>query len=269
MVKRVQPAPVRIIKGFAFMAGVWKSLQMSLWGEGLPHMDETFETFPVSYAFFRVTEKPKSFQRVGPHNINVLSLLFGSLLGDAHAEFRGGSTRVCFQQENSNASYLYWLHGFLARHGYCSDQKPKLSYRIGKGGKKRFVLRFKTWSFQSLNWLHHTFYPDGVKQVPLPLLEQYLNGLALAVWIMDDGTRSGSGLSVSTNCFTHEDLLKIQLFLKEKWAFKASLHKCGAKNQWVLYFHAKTMPKLASLVKPYLVKNMQHKLGKWRSYLGS
>ena len=236
---------------------------MSLWGEVLPQMDETFEAFPVFYTFFQVGEKPKSFQRVGPHSINVLSFLFGNLLGDAYAEFRAGSTRICFQQENSNASYLYWLHNFLARHGYCSEKKPKLFRRIGKHGKKRFVLRFKTWSFQSLNWLHQAFYPNGVKQIPTPLLEDYLNGFALAIWIMDDGSRSGNGLTLATNCFKYEDLLKVQLFLQKKYDFKVSIHKSGLKDKWILYFHVKTIPKLSYLVKPYFIENIQYKLGKW------
>jgi ubiquinol-cytochrome c reductase cytochrome b subunit len=132
---------------------------MSLWGEVLPQMDGTF--YPV-YAFYVIGNKPKSFQRVGPHSFPVLSVIFGSLLGDAHAEFRHGSTRLCFQQESTHASYLYWLHGFFAQHGYCDPKKPKLQRRAGPQGKTRFVLRFKTWSFQSFNWIHETFYLNGV-----------------------------------------------------------------------------------------------------------
>jgi hypothetical protein len=47
-------------------------------------------------------------KRIGPHNIDILSILFGSLLGDGHAERRikGNGTRISFYQEASHVSYL-------------------------------------------------------------------------------------------------------------------------------------------------------------------
>ena len=235
---------------------------MSLWGEVLPQMDGTF--FQVN-AFFVIGNKAKSHQRVGPHNLPVISVIFGCVLGDAYAEFRRGSTRICFQQENVNASYLYWLHAFFAQHGYCNPKKPKLQYRLGQKGQKRFVLRFKTWSFQSFNWIHEAFYQNNVKRVPVYPLDFFLNEKALAVWIMDNGTPCGHGLKVATNCFKYEDLLNIQTFLKEKYGLIVGLHRCGAKDQFVLYFHVKTMPTLVRLVKPFFVESMKYKLGKYGS----
>lgn len=237
-----------------------KLLQMSLWGEVLPQMNVSFLNV---YAFFMIGKKPKSFQRIGPHNIQELSVIFGSLLGDAFAEFRNGGTRICFQQENSNASYLYMLHSLFAKHGYCNPKKPKLQYRIGKQGKKRFVIRFKTWSFKSFNWIHQAFYQNNVKVIPhFSFLNLFLNEQALAVWIIDNGTVSGNGLSIATNSFPYKDLCTIQNFLKEKYDLQVSIHKCGVPNQFVLYFHVKTIPKLAKLVKPYFIENIMYKLGK-------
>ena len=45
---------------------------------------------------------------IGPHNEDVISLIYGTLLGDAYGERRGSKTRICFQQEESNIEYLYW-----------------------------------------------------------------------------------------------------------------------------------------------------------------
>jgi hypothetical protein len=47
-------------------------------------------------------------KRIGPHNKDVLCILFGSLLGDAHAERRsqGNGTRITFYQEGYHESYL-------------------------------------------------------------------------------------------------------------------------------------------------------------------
>jgi hypothetical protein len=73
----------------------------------------------------------------GPHNIDVCSLIFGSLLGESYAEKRNGSTRFILQQEESNASYLIWFHTYLATRGYCSPKKPRLETRIGLAGRVR------------------------------------------------------------------------------------------------------------------------------------
>jgi ubiquinol-cytochrome c reductase cytochrome b subunit len=47
-------------------------------------------------------------KRIGPHNKIVLDLIFGSLLGDGHAERRkiGNGTRITFYQEAVHVSYL-------------------------------------------------------------------------------------------------------------------------------------------------------------------
>lgn len=52
--------------------------------------------------------KLNSIKRIGPHNIDVLSLIIGSTLGDSHLEKRAGGigTRVIFEQSNKNVEYL-------------------------------------------------------------------------------------------------------------------------------------------------------------------
>jgi ubiquinol-cytochrome c reductase cytochrome b subunit len=50
--------------------------------------------------------KIKSLNRIGPHNYEILTIIFGSLLGDAHAEKHGNGTRICFYQESSHKNYL-------------------------------------------------------------------------------------------------------------------------------------------------------------------
>jgi ubiquinol-cytochrome c reductase cytochrome b subunit len=57
--------------------------------------------------------KIRYFNRVGPHNITILSIIFGSLLGDSYAERTKYSTRIILQQEDSNKEYLKWFHKIL------------------------------------------------------------------------------------------------------------------------------------------------------------
>jgi ubiquinol-cytochrome c reductase cytochrome b subunit len=56
-----------------------------------------------------VPSRIRADQRIGPHNITILSIITGSLLGDAHAEYRsnGRGTRISFYQEAAHLSYIH------------------------------------------------------------------------------------------------------------------------------------------------------------------
>ena len=55
------------------------------------------------------------------------------------------------KQEKLNSSYLIWFHEFLSERGYCNKTVPKLTTRIGKGGKIRYLSRFKSYTYSSFN----------------------------------------------------------------------------------------------------------------------
>src|SRR5258708_6264755 len=71
----------------------------------------------------------KSINRIGPHNKDVISIIFGSLLGEAYGEkrFLGEGTRFSFYQEASHVKYLMFLHKYLSELGYCN---PNLQFNI-------------------------------------------------------------------------------------------------------------------------------------------
>jgi ubiquinol-cytochrome c reductase cytochrome b subunit len=85
-------------------------------------------------------------KRIGAHNKNILIIIFGSLLGDGHAERRiqGKGTRITFYQEGSHVSYLLWLHNLISNLGYCNSNIPKIQKRLGQKGIVRKVIRFRT-----------------------------------------------------------------------------------------------------------------------------
>jgi hypothetical protein len=102
----------------------------------------------------------RSEKRIGPHNFDILSIIFGSLLGDGHAEKRlkGNGTRISFYQEGSHLTYLIWLHKLISSLGYCSPQTPTFQTRLGKKGVVRKIVRFNTWTYSSLDWIHELWY---------------------------------------------------------------------------------------------------------------
>jgi len=204
--------------------------------------------------------------RIGPHNKNVISILFGSLLGDGYAEKRtkGNGTRIRFYQEGSHLSYLLFLHKTLADLEYCNPSVPKVQKRLGKKGIVRKIIRFNTWTYSSLNWIHELWYVNGIKVIPGNIGE-FLDPLALAVWIMDDGCKAGSGLKLATNSFNYSDCILLVKVLNENFNIKASVQSAGANpltEQYVIYIWKDSMPLLLEIVEPYVHSSMKYKLSK-------
>jgi len=207
-------------------------------------------------------QKIRANLRIGPHNKNIISILFGSLLGDAHAEFRlkGNGTRITFFQEGSHVSYLIWLHKLISELGYCNTNLPKITTRLGKKGVVRKIIRFNTWTYSSFNWIHESFYKNGkIKCVPNNIAE-YLTPLSLAIWIMDDGGKVGQGLKLSTNSFSFSDCNFLVKVLYDKFKLKASVQSAGVENQYIIYIWKDSMPLLREIVLPYVHPSMKYKL---------
>lgn len=199
--------------------------------------------------------------RIGPHNKNVLDILFGSLLGDCHAEFRnkGNGTRFCFYQESSHVAYLIWLHNLLAELGYCNTTLPETKTRLGKKGIVRKIIRFKTWTYSSLNWVHELWYVNNIKVVPYNIGD-YLSPLALAIWIMDDGSKVGSGLKFCTNSFTYLECLLLVKVLFNNFNLKSTIQSAGINEQYNIYIWKESMPLLREIVLPYVHPSMKYKI---------
>lgn len=198
---------------------------------------------------------------IGPHNIDILSILYGTLLGDSHIEKRYDNVRIIFRQENSNVEYLFWLWNRLSEAKYCTDIRPKLRRRIGKGGKIRFYYKFNTYTFSNLNYIYYDFYKNNssFKRVP-DNIYNYLTPLALACWIMDDGTKVGAGIKIYTNGFLKGDVVLLIDVLLIKWGIKASIQKSGKKDQWVIYIFKTSIPLVQNLVKDFIVPSMLYKI---------
>lgn len=246
--------------------------QMSLWGKfDCPTCINNSYIIFGSFIFITVylsknliAKRLPATSRVGAHNMDILSIIFGSLLGDSHAErrapFGGNGTRISFSQEAIHKEYLLWLHNLISNLGYSTPNLPKIQTRLGLGGKLRYVIRFHTFTYSSLNWIHDLWYVNGVKCVPKNIGE-FLTPLALAIWIMDDGGRVGKGLKFSTNSFSYEDCLLLSNVLFDKYNLRTSVQSAGVENQYIIYVFKESMPALRELVQPYIVSSMLYKLG--------
>lgn len=99
---------------------------------------------PINLGVEPKVSRLKGIYRIGPHNRDVISVMFGSLLGDSHAEKRAYGTRICFSQEGHNSSYILYLHNIFSSSGYCNPKIPVITTRLGIKGKIRQIVRFST-----------------------------------------------------------------------------------------------------------------------------
>ena len=180
------------------------------------------------------TSRIYSNTRIGPHNIDVISVLVGGLLGDCHAEKRNNSTRFTIHASSRNVEYIYSLHKFFYKNGYCSPEKPGTQKQIGKNNKVYFSIKFRTFSFTSLNFLHDIFYNENKEKIVPSEIHKLLNRQAFAIWFMDDGGRSGSGLKLSTDSFTYNDVVYLQKAIHQNFKIVPTIQ--NHKQTHVLYF---------------------------------
>lgn len=220
------------------------TLQMSIWGE--------FYAQNVLYSLLPLI-KIRSNKRIGPHNIDILSIIFGSLLGDGYGEKHGNGTRICFNQEGSHKEYLLWLHKLISDLTYSNTIIPKLTKRLGNKGKIRYIIRFKTYTYSSFNWIYDIWYNNKI----LPNL--YLTPLALAIWIMNNGSKTLSGMKLSTNNFTLDEVTSLSLLLNNKYKLNTTIQSTNTFNQYLIYIPKKDKFKLWLIVGKYIHPSMKYK----------
>ena len=189
----------------------------------------------IKLAFILPNYSPKT--RIGPHNEDVYSVLVGAVLGDCFAErsLRGG-VRFRFKQSVIHQEYLFWLFDFFITRGYCSNNLPfKSTHPADKlGDKFHDCYRFNTYAFSSLLDLYKLFYNSNKKKVIPNNIEELLTPLALAIWIMVDGTFKSPGLRLATNCFTKQEVELLVKALENKFNIKSSLQKKMLTTNYIL-----------------------------------
>lgn len=241
--------------------------------------------------------RTKALIRIGPHNKQVLDIIICGMLGDFWADNIPGkqldSIRFNIEQSISNTAYIHYLTLLFYNLGYCARPVPTLVEKhsfpvLSKKGcagftsfpleikdqkaENRFNYRLTLFTFTSFGWIYDSFYKatsvgEGTgekkinqKRVPT-WISDYLTPAGLAHWIMQEGSlQKGQGVSIATNSFTYDECKFLAKTLTNKYNLKTSVVKTGTPNQWRISIWKQSMPLLSSLVKPYIIPEMQYKI---------
>lgn len=219
--------------------------------------------------------RTKAIYRIGPHNIDVLSVLICGMLGDWWGDKlsnqSGFSVRFNIEQSISNSVCIHHLTTLYFNWGYSFYIIPKLVKKSDiKQNKEadlhpslRFNYRLTLYTFSSLTWIYNSFYVNingkNIKRVP-HWIEEYIRPIELAHWIMQDGSRQiKQGVYIATHSFTYEECIYLSEILNRKHKLKSTVVKSGHLNQWRISLLKEPMPTLVSIVKPYIIEEMKYK----------
>ena len=174
------------------------------------------------------------------------SLILGSLLGDGYLvrTTRGYGFRV--NHGIKQAKYVDWKYFKLKDF---VNSPP----RFAKG-----CYYFRTVSHDAFSSLQALFYPKGKKEVPRELIASGMDPLALAIWIMDDGSREGKQLRINSQSFSEDENHFLADVLRAKLGIEATINR--DKKQFRLRISQASMPKLIEMVRPHFIPSMLYKL---------
>jgi hypothetical protein len=105
------------------------------------------------------------------------------------------------------------------------------------------------------------FYHKGEKVISFSEIEKYITPLALAVLIMEVGSRARHGVRIETNNYKLEEVQFLVEVFRNKFDLDCVVIKTATIGQYSIYIKFMSMPTLKNLVLPYLHPSMYYKLG--------
>nr|YP_009739398.1 LAGLIDADG homing endonuclease [Tricholoma terreum]QIC20241.1 LAGLIDADG homing endonuclease [Tricholoma terreum] len=204
----------------------------------------------------------RAINRIGPHNLDVISIIFGLLLGDGYMQkISGEGVRIYIKQNIIHKEYLFSLYEFFLYRGYCNKLKPRKYTLIIKDlDKEIYGYEFNTYTFRNLVWIYKLFYKKGNKIIQLKI-EKYITPLSLAIWISADGSWTGGGVRIYSYTLTLREIGILVDILINKFNLDCTIEKVNMKNKYSIYIKPNSISNLRFLILPHIHKSMYYKLG--------
>lgn len=185
------------------------------------------------------------------------SVIVGLVLSDGWLRLpavRSKNALLGFLQSGTNGKYF--LEVFWSISHYCSSY-PKFKIR-SRFGKQNSSWELNTRAMLCFTELYSLFYSKGVKVIPENIYE-LLTPVALAHFIMGDGSGSRHGLLLCTDSFTISEVVKLINVLIIRYRLNCTL-RFHSPTQPRIYIRESSIGKLRGIVEPYMFSSMLYKL---------
>ena len=178
------------------------------------------------------------------------SILIGSLLGDGSLRLAKGKRNALFEVNHgiAQSEYVDWKYKLLKLFVLTC---PKAR----KGNGRRIAYRFTTRSLPIFTRLYKYFYRENKKLIPDGLI---LDPLVLAVWFMDDGSKSRSSIYLNTQQFSIYDQERLLEMLASQFNLIGRLNK--DKKYFRIRITTESTVRFKEIIKPYVLKLFNYKL---------
>ncbi len=179
------------------------------------------------------------------------SLIIGALLGDGYMRVMEGRKDAFLEINHSIRAKEYVDWKFKILENICIS--PPKERSSGKDGRRAY--RFFTKQHPQLTKILNAFYENKRKTIPKDLV---LTPLSLAVWFMDDGSKSRKyDMYLNTQQFSLEEQKRLLHALRKK-GLKARLNK--DKKYYRIRFLKESVGRLNEIIEPHIVPSMRYKL---------
>jgi len=176
--------------------------------------------------------------------------MIGTILGDGYVRIIPKRKNAFLEVNHSIAQkdYVDWKYNLLRS---VVKNQPKAR----NGNEGRVAYRFFTRCLPEITELFGYFYKDRKKTIPDDLL---LDPLGLAVWYMDDGSRSGRSIYLNTQQFLIGDQQKLLVVLLNQFGINSHLNK--DKEYMRIRVMSKDARKFCDIIRTHVPQCMRYKL---------
>jgi len=191
-------------------------------------------------------------------NDREMSVLIGTILGDAHVEQYPKDARIGIMHSLKQKEFVEWKYQELRR--FVKMKPMQSEYFDPRYGKKYFWRRFQTRRFPEFKELADIFYEGKTKIIPRTISQILTHPLSLAVWYMDDGGRRNDchGMFLNTLSYSKTEQVRLQKCLLENFGINTRIH--WITDGFRLYIPTADAKKFSILIGPHIIPSMIYKL---------
>lgn len=210
-------------------------------------------------------QRVRAINRIGPHNLDTISVIIGLILGNGECHRVGGEgIKIFLRKRGIYKEYITYLHKFFLDRGYCSNLKPRMYLNTFRHKDKLHISKgyeLNTYTFRSFGWIYKIFYKNNIKIIPVNISE-FITPITLAIWLSENGSKLNGGIKLKTNGLTLQDTNRLVEVLRLKYDLDVSIQYLSKKDdKFIIYIKKNSVSKLIDIIIPYLNISIYHKLG--------